>query len=80
MPITDSVDRRSEHVEEWADAVLEANRSAPAGSASIEDEPFAEALRRNRERRATFAKAEAIVYLIGLVLACAFGYAFLSNF
>ena len=69
-----------ERVEDWADAVLEAHRSAPAGSASIEDEPFAEQIQRNRERRAAFAKIEAVVWLIGGVLACGFGYAFFSTF
>jgi anti-sigma factor RsiW len=49
-------------------------------SASIEDEPFTEALRRNRERRAAFAKVEAVVWLIGAALACAFGYHLLSTF
>ena len=71
---------RIERVDEWADAMLEAHRSAPAGSASIEDEPFAEALQRNRERQAVFAKAEAIVWLIGAALACGFGYALFSTF
>ena len=71
---------RNELVDEWADALLEANRSAPARSASIEDDLFAEARRRNRERQATFAKAEAIMSMIGVAFACAFGYALLNTF
>ncbi len=60
--------------------MLEMHRTAPPGSASIEDEPFAEQLRRNRERHATLAKLDAIVWMIGVVLLCAFGYAFFSTF
>lgn len=67
-------------VEKWADSVLERHRSAPAGSASIEDEPFAEQLARSRRRHAGFAKAEAIASLIGAVLICAITYSILSTF
>jgi hypothetical protein len=69
-----------ERVADWADAVLKRHPTAPAGSASIEDEPFAEQLQRGRERHAAFAKAEALVWLIGAVLLCGFGYAWLSTF
>ena len=78
--ITAIVDSERKRAEDWADAVLEANRSAPAGSASIEDEPFAEALRRNRERHAAFAKIEAIVWLIGAALLCGFVYSLYGTF
>ena len=73
------VDQR-EQVEAWADAVLEGNRSAPAGTASIEDDLFAEQIRRNRERHRTFAAAEAIFSMIGVVLLCLFVYSLYSTF
>ena len=75
------MDRRDpQSMEQWADSVLDAHRSAPAGSASIEDQPFAEALARASQRRETFAVAQAVVWLIGIVLAAGFLYSFLSNF
>lgn len=69
-----------ERVEDWADAVLEANRTAPAGSASIEDDPFADALKRSQESHATFAVAQAVVWLVGLALLAGFVYSVLSTF
>ena len=72
-----------ERVEDWADTLLEAHRTAPAGSASIEDEPFAEQIQRHRARRAAWAKfqaVEAVVWLIGAALLCGFAYSFLSTF
>ncbi len=64
----------------WADSVLEEHRTARAGSASLEDELFAEALRRSRERHAASSRAEAVFWIIGAVLACAFAYSLVSTF
>ena len=72
------MDRRQ--AEQWADAVLDGARSAPEGSASLDDEPFAEALARNRARARTFAKYEAIFLVIGALLLAGFAYSLLSTF
>jgi protein required for attachment to host cells len=69
-----------ERAEKWADSVLDSHRSAPKGSVSIEDDIFAEQIRRNLERQAMFAKIDAIVWIVGAVLACAFALAWLSMF
>jgi hypothetical protein len=66
-------------VEGWADALLEQHRTAPPGT-SIEDDIFAEAIARNRARHAAFAKAEAIVTIIGAILACVAGFVWLEMF
>ena len=72
------MDRRQ--AERWADAVLDGARSAPEGSASLDDEPFAEAIARNRARQRTFAKYEAIAVVIGVLLLAGFAYSLLSTF
>ncbi len=69
-----------ERAEDWADGVLDAHRSAPAGSASIEDDLFADALRRSQERHAAFSKAYAIVVIVGVLLAGVFLFSLLETF
>jgi hypothetical protein len=71
------------NVEEWADAVLERNRTAPPGT-SLEDEPVIQYMRERGERYAglsrRFANVEAVLLLVGTVLLCVFALAFHSGF
>jgi hypothetical protein len=67
-------------VEQWADAMLERHRTAPPDGPSIEDDLFAEAIERNRRRHAGLAKVDAVVSVIGLVLACVGGFVWLEMF
>jgi hypothetical protein len=71
------------NVEEWADALLESQRTAPPGT-SLEDEPVIRHLRERSNHYAglqrRFASLEAVAMLIGAVLLGVFALAFHSGF
>jgi hypothetical protein len=71
------------NVEEWADAMLERNRTAPPGT-SLEDEPVIEYMRERSRRYGAlsrrFAAIEAVLWLVGAVLLGLFVLAFYSSF
>jgi hypothetical protein len=71
------------NVEEWADALLERNRTAPPDT-SLEDEPVIQYMRERSQHYAglqrRFANIEAVLVLVGVVLLCVFALAFYSGF
>lgn len=71
------------NVEEWADAVLERNRTAPPGT-SLEDEPVIQYMRERSKHygalQRRFATIEAVLLLVGAVLLGLFALAFFSGF
>jgi hypothetical protein len=78
----DGIDKRR-NVEEWADALLERNRTAPPDT-SLEDEPVIQYMRERSEHYAglhrRFANIEAVLVMVGTVLLCVFVFAFHSGF